>query len=67
MINLPHSCCELFNAWKKHEATIYYDDINSKICAKISIKRKQVDTNTVPDTKLIAFDGQAIWIDPLKK
>ena len=50
---------------KKYEASIYYDDPNSKVRTKISIKRIQVDATTVLDTKLIASGGQAIWIRPL--
>jgi len=52
---------------KKYEASIYYDDINSKVRTKVSIKRIQVDASTVLDTKLIASGGQAIWIKPLEK
>jgi len=50
---------------KKYEASIYYDDPNSAVRTKISIKRIKVDANTVLDTKLIASGGQAIWIRPL--
>ena len=52
---------------KKYEASIYYDDSNSKVRTKVSIKRIQVDAFTVLDTKLIASGGQAIWIKPLEK
>ena len=52
---------------KKYEASIYYDDVNSKVRTKVSIKRIQVDATTVLDTKLIASGGQAIWIKPIKK
>jgi len=51
---------------KKYEASIYYDDSNSKVRTKISIKRITVNTSTVLDTKLIASGGQAIWIRELK-
>jgi glutamate synthase domain-containing protein 1 len=44
---------------------VIYDDINSKVRTKISIKRIQVNATTVLDTKLIASGGQAIWIKPL--
>ncbi|SMO52191.1 glycoside hydrolase family 97 protein [Solitalea koreensis] len=47
---------------KKYEASIYYDDSNSKVRTKVSIKRIKVDASTVLDTKLIASGGQAIWI-----
>ena len=52
---------------KKYEASIYYDDINSKVRTKVSIKRIKVDATTVLDTKLIASGGQAIWIKSLEK
>ncbi len=52
---------------KKYEASIYYDDSNSKVRTKVSIKRIKVDATTVLDTKLIASGGQAIWIKPLEK
>jgi len=52
---------------KKYEASIYYDDPNSKVRTKVSIKRIQVDATTVLDTKLIASGGQAIWIKSLEK
>jgi alpha-glucosidase len=52
---------------KKYEASIYYDDINSKVRTKVSIKRIKVDTSTVLDAKLIASGGQAIWIRPVQK
>jgi alpha-glucosidase len=51
---------------KKYEASIYYDDPNSKVRTKISIKKVKMDAATVLDTKLIASGGQAIWIRPLK-
>jgi alpha-glucosidase len=50
---------------KKYEASIYYDDSNSAVRTKISIKRIKVDSNTVLDTKLVASGGQAIWIKPV--
>ena len=50
---------------KKYEASIYYDDPDSKIRTKVSIKRIKVDASTVLDTKLIASGGQAIWIKSL--
>ena len=52
---------------KKYEASIYYDDPNSKVRTKVSIKRIKVDASTVLDTKLIASGGQAIWIKSLEK
>ena len=51
---------------KKYEANIYYDDSNSKVRTKISIKRITVNASTVLDSKLIASGGQAIWIRELK-
>ncbi len=50
---------------KKYEASIYYDDPNSAVRTKISIKRIKVDASTVLDTKLVASGGQAIWIRPV--
>ena len=50
---------------KKYEASIYYDDPNSKVRTKVSIKKIKVDASTLLDTKLIASGGQAIWIKPL--
>ena len=50
---------------KKYEANIYYDDPDSKVRTKVSIRRVKVDVSTVLDTKLIASGGQAIWIKPL--
>ncbi|TMI93756.1 MAG: glycoside hydrolase family 97 protein [Bacteroidetes bacterium] len=50
---------------KKYEASIYYDDPDSKVRTKVSIKRINVNVSTVLDTKLIASGGQAIWIRPL--
>jgi alpha-glucosidase len=50
---------------KKYEASIYYDDPDSKVRTKVSIKRIKVDISTVLETKLIASGGQAIWIRPL--
>ena len=52
---------------KKYEASIYYDDSNSKVRTKVSIKRIKVDASTVLDAKLIASGGQAIWIKSLEK
>ena len=52
---------------KKYEASIYYDDLNSKVRIRVSIKRVRVDAATVMDTKLIASGGQAIWIRPFLK
>ncbi|MFI5130203.1 MAG: glycoside hydrolase family 97 N-terminal domain-containing protein [Chitinophagales bacterium] len=52
---------------KKYEASIYYDDANSKVRTKVSIKRIKVNASTVLDTKLIASGGQAIWIRPAEK
>ncbi len=49
---------------KKYEASVYYDDPNSIVRTKISIKRIKVDSSTVLDTKLIASGGQVIWIRP---
>ena len=51
---------------KKYEASIYYDDPNSKVRTKISIRRIQVDSSSVLDLKLIASGGQAMWIKPIK-
>jgi alpha-glucosidase len=50
---------------KKYEASIYYDDPDSKVRTKVSIWRIKADVSTVLDTKLIASGGQAIWIKPL--
>jgi alpha-glucosidase len=50
---------------KKYEASIYYDDPNSKVRTGISIKRIKVNSFTILDTKLIASGGQAIWIREL--
>ena len=50
---------------KKYQASIYYDDPNSKVRTKVSIKRMQVDASTVIDAKMIASGGQAVWIKPL--
>ena len=50
---------------KKYEASIYYDDPNSKVRTKVSIKKIKVDAFTMLDTKLVASGGQAIWIKPL--
>ncbi|WP_140939266.1 glycoside hydrolase family 97 protein [Sphingobacterium lumbrici] len=52
---------------KKYEACIYHDDPASKTRTKVSVKRINVDVNTVLDVKLIASGGQAIWIRPLSK
>jgi len=52
---------------KKYEASIYYDDTASKVRTKISIRKINVDANTVLDTKLLASGGQAIWIRPIEK
>jgi alpha-glucosidase len=52
---------------KKYLASIYYDDPDSKVRTKVSIRRINVDASTVLDTKLIASGGQAIWIKPLEK
>jgi alpha-glucosidase len=49
---------------KKYEASIYYDDPNSKVRTKISIKRIKVNAAGVIETKLMASGGQAIWIRP---
>lgn len=49
---------------KKYEASVYYDDPNSIVRTKISIRRIKVDSSTVLDTKLIASGGQVIWIRP---
>ena len=51
---------------KKYEASIYYDDPNSKVRTKVSIKRIKVEASSVIETKLIASGGQAIWIRPLE-
>jgi alpha-glucosidase len=51
---------------KKYLASIYYDDPNSKVRTKVSIKRIQVDASTVIDAKMIASGGQAIWIRSIK-
>ena len=50
---------------KKYQASIYYDDPDSKVRTKVSIRRIQVDATTVIDAKMIASGGQAIWIKPL--
>jgi alpha-glucosidase len=50
---------------KKYEASIYYDDPNSAVRTKVSIKRIKVDASTVLNTTLFASGGQAIWIRPL--
>jgi len=52
---------------KKYLASIYYDDPDSKVRTKVSIRRINVDASTVLDTKLIASGGQAVWIKPLEK
>ena len=52
---------------KKYEASIYYDDLNSKVRTRVSIKLVRADAATVMDTKLIASGGQAIWIRPFFK
>jgi alpha-glucosidase len=44
---------------KKYEASIYYDDPNSTVRTKVSIKRIKVYASTVLDTKLIASGGQS--------
>ena len=50
---------------RKYEASIYYDDANSKVRTKVSIKRVPVDASTVLDAKLVPSGGQAIWIKPI--
>ncbi len=50
---------------KKYLASIYYDDSTSKVRTKVSIKRIEVDANSILDAKLIPSGGQAIWIRPL--
>ena len=50
---------------KKYQASIYYDDPDSKVRTKVSIRRIQVDATTVIDAKMIASGGQAMWIKPL--
>lgn len=50
----------------KYEASIYYDDPNSKVRTKVSIKRIVVTSKDTLDAKLIPSGGQAIWIRPVK-
>ena len=50
---------------KKYQASIYYDDPNSKVRTKVSIRRINVNSSSVLDAKLIASGGQAIWIKAL--
>lgn len=50
---------------KKYEASIYYDDPNSTVRTKVSIKRIKVDSSSKLTTKLLPSGGQAIWIKPL--
>jgi len=52
---------------KSYEASIYYDDPNSTVRTKVSIKRIKVNASTILDTKLLASGGQAIWIRQLTK
>jgi alpha-glucosidase len=51
---------------KKYEASIYYDDSNSEVRTKVSIKRIKVNSTTVLDAKLVASGGQAVWIREVK-
>jgi alpha-glucosidase len=50
---------------RKYLASIYYDDPASKVRTKVSIKRMEVDANSVLDANLIPSGGQAVWIRPL--
>jgi alpha-glucosidase len=50
---------------KRYLASIYYDDPVSKVRTKVSIKRIEVDANSILDAKLIPSGGQAVWIKPL--
>ena len=50
---------------KKYQASIYYDDPDSKVRTKVSIRRINVNSSSVLDAKLIASGGQAIWIKAL--
>jgi len=47
---------------KKYLASIYYDDPASKVRTKVSIKRIEVDANSILDARLIPSGGQAVWI-----
>ena len=47
---------------KKYLANIYYDDPSSKVRTKVSIKRIEVDANSILDARLIPSGGQAVWI-----
>ncbi len=51
---------------KKYEASIYYDDPDSKVRTKVSIKRLKVNSSVVLSAKLLASGGQAIWIRPIE-
>ena len=50
---------------KKYQASIYYDDPDSKVRTKVSIRRITVNSSTVLDANLIASGGQAVWIKAL--
>jgi alpha-glucosidase len=52
---------------KQYEATIYADDASLSTPTKLAIRKMKVDASTVLNTQLMAKNGQAIIIRPLKK
>ncbi len=50
------------DAGKKYMANIYYDDPQSAVRTKVSIKRMEVDNKTILNASLLPSGGQAIWI-----
>jgi len=50
---------------KKYKATIYYDDPQSKVRTKVSMKQITVTSSSVLNAHLFASGGQSIWIRPM--
>ncbi len=50
---------------KKYRATLYADDVRSKVRTKVSVRTMTVDASLVLDVKLAASGGLAVWIQPL--
>lgn len=57
--------CSFLPKGKKYIATIYYDDPNSPVRTKISIKKVEVDANSVLAVKMLSSGGEAIWMTPV--
>lgn len=51
---------------RKYEATVYADDISLKTATKVAIKKMNVGASTVLNVHLMAGNGQAIIIRPLR-